>query len=120
MPPTPSAAMKAASIRHRIWTGWRRKGCVSTTVSARTGFDYYKIGTDQWFFLGNHSRFDKRFMYEESLRMPLIMLYPGVVPAFGVNREIVLNVDFAPTLPDFARVDIGADVQGRSFRKIRV
>lgn len=74
--------------------------------------------SDQGFFLGDHGWFDKRFMYEESLRMPLIIRYPGVVPKGSVSKEMVLNVDFAPTFLDFAGVDIPADMQGESFRKI--
>ncbi len=74
--------------------------------------------SDQGFFLGDHGWFDKRFMYEESLRMPLIVRYPGVVPKSVVSREMVLNIDFAPTLLDFAGVDIPADMQGESFRNI--
>jgi len=74
--------------------------------------------SDQGFFLGDHGWFDKRFMYEESLRMPLIIRYPGVVPAGQVSEAMVLNIDFAPTFLDFAGVDIPKDMQGESFRKI--
>jgi len=74
--------------------------------------------SDQGFFLGDHGWFDKRFMYEESLRMPLIIRYPEVVPRGQVNHDLILNVDFAPTFLDFAGVDIPKNIQGESFRKI--
>src|SRR5438046_1691184 len=58
--------------------------------------------SDQGFFLGDHNWFDKRFMYEESLRMPFLIRYPGHVQAGAVNDAMILNVDFAPTLMDCA------------------
>jgi arylsulfatase A-like enzyme len=72
--------------------------------------------SDQGFYLGEHGWFDKRFMYEESLRMPLLVRYPKEIKAGSVNDDIVLNLDFAPTLLDFAGVSKPADMQGRSFR----
>ncbi|UCF00445.1 MAG: sulfatase [Planctomycetota bacterium] len=74
--------------------------------------------SDQGFYLGEHGWFDKRFMYEESLRMPLLVRYPREIKAGSVNGDIVLNLDFAPTLLDFASVANSADMQGRSFRKL--
>ena len=74
--------------------------------------------SDQGFFLGDHGWFDKRFMYEESLRMPLIIRYAGEIPREQVSKDIVLNIDFAPTFLDFAGADIPDDIQGESFRKI--
>jgi arylsulfatase A-like enzyme len=71
--------------------------------------------SDQGFFLGDHNWFDKRFMYEESLRMPLLVRYPDHVKAGTVNDRMILNVDFAPTLMEFAGLKIPADIQGRSF-----
>ena len=58
--------------------------------------------SDQGFFLGDHDWFDKRFMYEESLRMPFLVRWPGKVKPGTVNDGMVLNVDFAPTLLDAA------------------
>jgi len=72
--------------------------------------------SDQGFFLGDHGWFDKRMMYEESLRMPFLMRYPGVIKPGTVNRDIVLNVDFAPTFLDFAGKQAPADMQGHSFK----
>ena len=71
--------------------------------------------SDQGFFLGDHNWFDKRFMYEESLRMPFLIRYPGHVQAGAVNEGMILNVDFAPTLMDCAGLKIPPDIQGRSF-----
>jgi arylsulfatase A-like enzyme len=72
--------------------------------------------SDQGFFLGDHGMFDKRLMYEESLRMPFLIRYPGVIKAKTVNEDIVRNVDFAPTFLDFAGVKVPSEMQGRSFR----
>jgi len=72
--------------------------------------------SDQGFFLGEHGWYDKRFMYEESLRMPLLIRYPKKVKGGSVNDDMVLNLDFAPTLLDCGGVGIPKDIQGRSFR----
>jgi arylsulfatase A-like enzyme len=74
--------------------------------------------SDNGFYLGEHGWFDKRFMYEESLRMPLIVRYPGVIEAGGVNEDMVLNLDFAPTLLGFAGVPMPEDMQGESFSRL--
>jgi arylsulfatase A-like enzyme len=71
--------------------------------------------SDQGFFLGDHDWFDKRFMYEESLRMPFLVRWPGQVKAGSASANMVLNVDFAPTLMDAAGLKVPADMQGRSF-----
>jgi arylsulfatase A-like enzyme len=71
--------------------------------------------SDQGFFLGDHGLFDKRLMYEESLTMPLLIRYPAAVRAGEVNDDIVVNVDFAPTLLELAGIAIPSHVQGRSF-----
>lgn len=72
--------------------------------------------SDQGFFLGDHGWFDKRLMYEESLRMPFLMRYPGAIRPGSINRDIVLNIDFAPTFLDYAGVKAPEEMQGRSFR----
>jgi arylsulfatase A-like enzyme len=74
--------------------------------------------SDQGCFLGEHGLYDKRFMYEEALRMPLLVRWPGKVASGTVSNDIVLNVDFAPTLLDCAGVAIPAAMQGRSFRPL--
>ncbi len=74
--------------------------------------------SDQGFFLGDHGWYDKRFMYEESLRMPFILRYPAEVQSGSINDDIVLNVDFAPLFLDLAGLPIPEDMQGRSFRPL--
>lgn len=74
--------------------------------------------SDQGFFLGEHGWWDKRFMYEESLRMPLLIRYPDGIKPGSVNEDIVLNLDFAPTFLDYAGVNIPADIQGESFHSL--
>lgn len=71
--------------------------------------------SDQGFFLGDHGWYDKRWMYEESLRMPLIVRWPGVVKPGSVNWDLVQNLDFAPTFLEIAGVEVPADMQGRSL-----
>ena len=72
--------------------------------------------SDQGFFLGDHGWYDKRFMYEESLRMPFVVRYPKEIAPGTVSRDMVLNLDFAPTWLDWAGIDIPEYMQGRSFR----
>ena len=74
--------------------------------------------SDQGFYLGDHGWFDKRFMYEESLRMPLLVRYPRQIRPGSVNKDLVQNLDFAPTFLDYAGVDIPQDMQGRSLRPL--
>ena len=74
--------------------------------------------SDQGFYLGEHGWFDKRFMYEESLRTPLLMRYPKEIPAGITVDQMVQNLDFAPTFLDYAGLDIPQEMQGVSFRKI--
>ncbi len=71
--------------------------------------------SDQGFFLGDHGWFDKRFMYEESLKMPLVMSYPPGIAPGQVHQGIVTNVDFARTLLEAAGVEPHERMQGRSF-----
>jgi arylsulfatase A-like enzyme len=74
--------------------------------------------SDQGFYLGEHGWYDKRFMYEESLSTPLLVRYPAGVPAGRVSDSLALNLDFAPTLLDYAGVEIPAEMQGRSLRAV--
>ena len=74
--------------------------------------------SDQGFYLGEHGWFDKRFMYEESLRTPILMRYPKEIKAGTQINQMVQNLDFAPTFLDYAGVKIHKDIQGESFRKI--
>jgi arylsulfatase A-like enzyme len=74
--------------------------------------------SDQGFYLGEHGWFDKRFMYEESLRTPILMRYPKEIKAGTKINQMIQNLDFAPTFLDYANVPIPEDLQGESFRKI--
>ncbi len=71
--------------------------------------------SDQGFFLGEHGWFDKRWIFEESLRTPLLVRWPGVTKAGSVNSDIVSVLDFAETFLDIAGVPIPPDMQGRSL-----
>jgi len=71
--------------------------------------------SDQGFFLGEHGWFDKRFMYEEALRMPFVARWPDRIEPGSVCAEMVQNLDFAPTFLDLAGVERPDDMQGRSF-----
>ena len=72
--------------------------------------------SDQGFYLGEHGWFDKRWMYEPSFRMPLLIKYPKKIKAGSHNENLVLNIDFAPTLLDLANLDIPEEIQGESFK----
>jgi arylsulfatase A-like enzyme len=74
--------------------------------------------SDQGFFLGDHGWFDKRFMYEESLLMPLLVRFPRQIKPGSINGDIAVNIDFAPTFLDFAGVPIPADMQGRTLKPL--
>ena len=71
--------------------------------------------SDQGFYLGDHGWFDKRLMYEESLKMPLIVSWPGVTKPGTVNKDLVQNLDYAETFLEMARASIPDDMQGRSL-----
>lgn len=74
--------------------------------------------SDQGFYLGEHGWFDKRFMYEESFRTPILMRYPKEIKQGTVVDKLIQNLDFAPTFLDYAGIEIPGDMQGESFRKI--
>ncbi|CAK7203098.1 hypothetical protein SEUCBS139899_005827 [Sporothrix eucalyptigena] len=74
--------------------------------------------SDQGFFLGEHGWFDKRFMYEESFQMPLLVRYPAEIAAGTVSDAIISNVDFAPTWLDWAGLTVPSYMQGFSFRGV--
>jgi arylsulfatase A-like enzyme len=71
--------------------------------------------SDQGFFLGDHGLYDKRFMYEESLRMPFLARWPAGIKGGTVSRAMALNVDFAPTFLEAAGLPVPPDMQGRSL-----
>lgn len=71
--------------------------------------------SDQGFFLGDHNWYDKRFMYEESLRMPFLARWPSKIKAGTVHPGMILNVDFAPTFLEAAGLPVPRDMQGKSL-----
>jgi arylsulfatase A-like enzyme len=74
--------------------------------------------SDQGFFLGEHGWFDKRFMYEESIRMPFLVRYPPAIKPGSVSEAMVLNVDFAPTFLEFAGLNIPAGNSRSQFETV--
>ncbi|TXE11145.1 sulfatase [Algoriphagus aquimarinus] len=74
--------------------------------------------SDQGFYLGEHGWFDKRFMYEESFRTPLLVKYPKEIKPGTTIKNLVQNLDFAPTFLDYAGIKAPAEMQGESFRKL--
>ncbi|MFK7767918.1 MAG: sulfatase [Mariniblastus sp.] len=71
--------------------------------------------SDQGFYVGDHGWYDKRWMYEESLTMPLIVKWPGVTKPGSVNRNLVQNLDYAETFLEMAGAKVPDDMQGRSL-----
>jgi arylsulfatase A-like enzyme len=84
-----------------------QNGLASNTVVIYT--------SDQGFFLGDHGLYDKRFMYEPSIRMPFIVRWPGVTRPGSVEDALVINTDFAGTFMGMAGLPVPADMQGRSL-----
>ncbi len=74
--------------------------------------------SDQGFYLGEHGWFDKRFMYEESFKTPLLVRYPKEIKPGTKIDKLVQNLDFAPTLLDYAGISTPEEMQGESFRKL--
>lgn len=74
--------------------------------------------SDQGFFLGEHGWFDKRWIFEESLRTPFVLRWPGVVKPGSANANIVSNLDFAATFLEAAGVPIPTEMQGRSLKPV--
>ncbi len=91
----------------RVLRSLDRAGLTKNTIVIYT--------SDQGFFLGDHGLFDKRFMYEESLRMPFLVRWPAAIKPGTRSDSLALNVDFAPTFLDAAGVRVPADMQGRSL-----
>jgi N-acetylglucosamine-6-sulfatase len=92
--------------------GMIRKKLEENQMLENTIFIY---ASDNGFFLGAHQRGDKRLMYEESLRIPLIIRYPRLIKPGSVNHEMVLNIDLAPTLLELAGAAVPEKMQGNSL-----
>jgi len=71
--------------------------------------------SDQGFYLGEHGWYDKRWMYEESLKMPLLVRWPGVIQGGARSSALVQNIDYAPTFLEAAGVEVPGEMQGRSL-----
>ncbi len=71
--------------------------------------------SDQGFYLGEHGWFDKRFMYEESMKTPMVARYPGVIKPGTVYNDLVMNIDIAPTALEMAGIDVPEAIQGKSM-----
>ncbi len=76
------------------------------------------LSSDHGFFLGEHHLYDKRLMYEPSIRVPMMVRYPGHVKPHTTRDEMVLNLDLAPTLLDIAGLAAPEEMQGRSMLKL--
>ena len=74
--------------------------------------------SDQGFYLGEHGWFDKRFMYEESLKTPFVIRYPQAISSNGTTDAMIQNLDFAPTLLDLVGLPVPCDMQGESFKAV--
>ncbi len=71
--------------------------------------------SDQGFYMGEHGWFDKRFMYEESLRTPFVMRYPGIVKPGTKLDQMIVNIDFAPSILAMAGLQAPVEMQGNNF-----
>jgi len=91
----------------RVLDYLEKNGLVESTVVI--------YASDNGFYLGDHGWFDKRFMYEPSLRIPLLIKVPGAAKPGAVNDRMVLNTDFTPTIMDLAGLPVPDDIQGRSL-----
>jgi len=94
----------------RLFEYLKQEGLYENTIIVYT--------SDQGMMLGEHDYIDKRWMFDESMRTPLIVHYPEAVAASQRIDAVIENIDLAPTLLDFAEAEIPDEIQGRSFRKL--
>jgi len=130
-------AMKAANLRGEELAKWKFnryiKDYLRTIKSVDDGvgqvLDYLDENglaentivvytSDQGFYLGEHGWFDKRFMYKESFRTPLLIRYPKEIKAGMKSDKLVQNLDFAPTFLDYAGIEVPISMQGESIRNL--
>ncbi|MGC1422896.1 MAG: sulfatase [Terracidiphilus sp.] len=90
-----------------VWQELERQKIVNDTAVL--------LSSDHGFFLGEHHLYDKRLMYEPSIRVPMMISYPGRVKAGAKSDEMVLNLDMAPTLLEIAGLPVPAEMQGKSM-----
>src|SRR5699024_3353226 len=86
--------------------------------TSQTEHTLITYASDQGFFLGDHGYFDKRFMYTDSLRIPLVMRYPAEIPAGTVTGDLAVNLDLAQTFLDYAGLEAPERMQGASLRPL--
>jgi arylsulfatase A-like enzyme len=129
-----NAAMKRANLQGRDLVRWKYQRYIKDylrcidSVDENVGrvLDYLDkeklsentiviYSADQGFYLGEHGWFDKRWFYEQSVKTPLMVRWPGVVKPGSVNEAMVANLDFGETLLEAAGAKVPADMQGRSF-----
>ncbi|MDP6538153.1 MAG: sulfatase [Planctomycetota bacterium] len=129
-----NAAFEAANLEGEALVRWRYQRylkdylrCVASVDEnlgrvldylAENGLEENTIvvySSDQGFYLGEHGWYDKRWMYEESLRMPLIVRWPRAVRPGSVEERLVSNIDFAPTFLEAAGVPVPEELQGASL-----
>ena len=89
-----------------------RKALEDQDLADNTVFVY---SSDQGFYIGDHGWYDKRWMYEESLKMPLIISWPGVIKPGSRNTDLVQNLDYAQTFLEMAGAETPSDMQGASL-----
>ena len=74
--------------------------------------------SDQGFYLGEHGWYDKRWMFEESLKMPFLVRWPGKIKPGTRSQALIQNIDYGPTFLDIAGSDIPEAMQGRSLKPL--
>ncbi len=94
----------------RVFEYLEKEGLMDNTIIIYTG--------DQGFFLGEHDYIDKRWMYDETQRMPFMVRYPAKIKAGSTSEAIVNNVDYAGTIIDMAGGKVPDYMQGESFKEI--
>jgi len=93
-----------------VWKELERQKIVNDTAVL--------LSSDHGFFLGEHHLYDKRLMYEPSIRVPMAVSYPGRVKAGSTSDKMVLNLDLAPTMLEIAGVSIPSEMQGKSMMSL--
>ncbi|MGQ0563154.1 MAG: sulfatase family protein, partial [Gemmatimonadota bacterium] len=124
-----NAALRAANLAGAELVRWKYQRFIQDYMRAVAGIDaavgrvlerlpantIVIYSSDQGFFLGDHGWFDKRWMYEESIRTPLLIKWPGVIKPGSVNEMLVMNLDLAPTLLELAGASADPLMQGLSL-----
>lgn len=95
-------------------------GRLIATLEKRGTLDrtLFVFTSDNGYFHGEHRRWDKRLAYEESLRIPMLVVFPGRIQPNTTVRQLVTNVDFAPTVLDYAGLPVPSGMQGESMKPI--